>query len=342
MTFEEREGLPYLKHYTYIERGQQVSLKISRKGVLFRKATVSDGHTADSFVTHRFRKWIREHKKSTAKYNLMPLSKRLSEQEPIPLARLTYMVEALGEKRENGKERSFGLVLPTLSLMPELVWFAPIRTRPKRTYDEVRLNFSPEGTHTPYLIRKILDSKTKAQTFQKLLQNIGKSSGLFESIEIRQFGKSATSPFELDIVIDKKALNISTVGYGVSQALPVIVEILERPEHCWFAIQQPEIHLHPKAQAALGDLFFQLAVLEKKQFLIETHSDATIDRFRLNYRRGRKNRKKPDAQILFFERKNNANKVTPLNINERGGLPSKQPDSYRRFFIREQMRLLGL
>jgi predicted ATPase len=143
----------------------------------------------------------------------------------------------------------------------------------------------------------------------------------------------------VDAVLDGTPLNLINVGYGVSQSLPVFVEIVSRPKGSWFAIQQPEVHLHPRAQAALGDAIFDMAVTDVKRFLIETHSDFTIDRFRLNYRR---KTRKPSSQILFFERQNKQNTVTPLAISAKGELPVDQPDGYRKFFIKEQMDLLGL
>ena len=149
------------------------------------------------------------------------------------------------------------------------------------------------------------------------------------------------APFEVDVVLDDKALNLSTVGYGVSQSLPIFVELLFRPHGSVFAIQQPEVHLHPRAQAALGDVFFEMAIKDKKRFLIETHSDFTVDRFRMNYRKNN-GHSRLNSQILFFERHNKMNTVTPLKIDSKGNLPSKQPDSYRRFFIGEEMLLLGL
>jgi predicted ATPase len=183
-------------------------------------------------------------------------------------------------------------------------------------------------------------SKTSALRFRDRIYKIGKASGLFQDVKIRNFGRGATAPFELDVVLDEKAFNVTNVGYGVSQALPVIVELLARTPGAWFAVQQPEVHLHPRAQAALGDLFFQLAVEEHKTFLIETHSDFTIDRFRLNY--GQKKQIKPSSQILFFERKNGKNTVVSLPITDSGDLSGDQPKSYREFFIREQMNLLGI
>ena len=82
----------------------------------------------------------------------------------------------------------------------------------------------------------------------------------------QSFGRGANPRFELDVVLDGKALNILNVGYGVSQSLPIMVELLAREKDTWFAIQEPEIHLHPRAQAALGDVLFEMAVGAKNAF----------------------------------------------------------------------------
>jgi hypothetical protein len=66
----------------------------------------------------------------------------------------------------------------------------------------------------------------------------------------------------------------------------------------------------------------------------------------MNYRKTDnkpKNKSKiPDSQILYFERRDKQNVVTPLAIDSNGNLPTDQPESYRSFFIREQMQLLGV
>ena len=147
------------------------------------------------------------------------------------------------------------------------------------------------------------------------------------------------SPFEVNALLDDRALSLSWLGYGVSQSLPILVEMLDRPRGTLFAIQQPEVHLHPRAQASLGDVFFEMATHDKKKFLIETHSDFTIDRFRLNYRREGPT---PTGQVLFFETRDKRNTVTPIPIGDDGELPADQPPGYREFFMNEQVRLLGL
>jgi len=222
----------------------------------------------------------------------------------------------------------------------EVAWLAPIRTKPRRTYDDYRYDFTPEGEHTPYLIKKFFNTNDDKK-FKNALEKFGKESGLFDTIEINEFSKSAVSPFELRIVLNKHALPINSVGYGVSQALPVVVEMISQPKNAWIAIQQPEVHLHPKAQASLGELLYYIAKEEKKSFLIETHSDFTIDRFRVNLNKD-KSKNKPSSQILFFTRTDTGNHVYPIKIEDNGEFSQEQPPEFRNFFINEELDILGI
>lgn len=336
-TFEEERGLPKLAKCTFCRGGNKISLRLG-KNISYREEECAP-MTAEETIAHLRTLWLREHISNRDKYTKLLVPPGVSRGLPILLA-LSFIRDGAKRGRKNDE---FTLTPPDVDFLPSLIWLAPIRTKPKRTYDQIAQEiFSPEGSHTPYLIRTILRtrSKSSALKLRNFIEKVGKASGLFQEVRIKNFGRGETVPFELDIVLDGKALNVTNVGYGVTQALPVLVEILARSNGSWFAIQQPEVHLHPRAQAALGDLFFELAVDDRKVFLIETHSDFTIDRFRINYRNARG--VKPDSQILFFERCERQNKVTPLPIGETGELPSDQPDSYRRFFIREQMDILGL
>lgn len=66
-------------------------------------------------------------------------------------------------------------------------------------------------------------------------------------------------------------VSIADVGFGVSQVLPVLVALLvARPGQLVY-IEQPEIHLHPKAQRALARIFTD-AIQRNSQVVVETHS----------------------------------------------------------------------
>lgn len=221
--------------------------------------------------------------------------------------------------------------------MSGFVELAPIRTRPKRTYDAPQTSFSPEGEHTPYVIKKRLSNRSQAEAFKEFLEKAGGNSGLFKTIFIKPYGRGPLAPFEMQIVLGGNALGLENVGYGVSQALPLLVEMFVRPERTSFALQQPEVHLHPRAQATFGDIIAELARGDAKRFFVETHSDFTIDRFRLNIRQ---NGSLP-AQLLFFERTERGNKSTSIPISNSGDLPESQPDAYREFFFNESLALLS-
>lgn len=80
---------------------------------------------------------------------------------------------------------------------------------------------------------------------------------------------------------------------------------------------------------------------EEKNFIVETHSDYTIDRYRLKMNKNYKNdSKNPESQIVFFNRTKDGNTLTCIDINENGSLPDDQPREFREFFIKEQLELL--
>ena len=122
--------------------------------------------------------------------------------------------------------------------------------------------------------------------------------------------------------------------------MPLIIEILSAENHL-FSIQQPEVHLHPKAQAAFGEFIFNAFKTNENQFLIETHSDFTINRFRYVLLKEEKE-DKPTAQVLFFERHKLGTTLTSIEINEKGEFVGEMPDGYHAFFIDEELKLLEL
>lgn len=223
----------------------------------------------------------------------------------------------------------------------EILRFTPVRANAKSYYDMFERDFSPEGTHIATFLKTCLERKNKkSETIIKTLNDFGKESSLFEGIEVEQLSDSSSSPFSLDMKYGKIKVNISNVGFGVSQVMPLVVEMLRRKK-TMIAIPQPEVHLHPKAQCAFGTLVFRNWQDNNNQYLLETHSEYMINRFRYEMLNSEK-APKGKAQVLFFERNEDGNVITSMSIGENGKFDCEIPDSYGDFFVDEELKMLEL
>lgn len=81
---------------------------------------------------------------------------------------------------------------------------------------------------------------------------------------------------QLRQVHDNLLVSLQDVGVGISQVLPVLLQAYG-PKHKLIAIEQPEIHIHPRLQSDLADVFIESALGgNKNSFLLETHSEHLI------------------------------------------------------------------
>jgi hypothetical protein len=217
--------------------------------------------------------------------------------------------------------------------------FAPIRSRPRRTYDPLRDEPAPEGLHVPMLLATMSASKSGDwDALRSKLSQFGVASGLFTSVEVRRLGDES-DPFQLRFKVARRAHNIVDVGYGVSQILPILVDCLRGRARSAFLLQEPEVHLHPRAQAELASLLAGLCMEQEKRFFVETHSDHFIDRVRLEVRSGRLSAE--NVMLLYFDRKPSGRvAIHPIELDRFGNL-IRVPRRYRDFFLNEEARMLG-
>ena len=226
---------------------------------------------------------------------------------------------------------------------------APVRSKPRRTYDPSRPTRDPEGDYVPmYLASMYFREQGKWKELKNALERFAKAAGLFNEISVRTLGKKDSEPFQIQVRkfggrggrLKGPQRNLIDVGYGVSQILPVITELLRPDAPSMFLLQQPEVHLHPSAQAALGSLFCQVASRDCR-LVVETHSDHLLDRVRMDIRDSTARLKPDDVSILFFERGDLDVRIHSLRVDQEGNILNA-PESYRRFFLQETQRSLGL
>ena len=146
---------------------------------------------------------------------------------------------------------------------------------------------------------------------------MGRNSGLFQDIKIKNYGRSFGESFQLQFKVRGPTTNIIDVGYGVSQILPVLVQIIypiishSTKDNGSMSnislLQQPEVYLHPKAQAEFSSLLAKYANQGDRTFIVETHSDYMIDRARIEISSG--NIQPENVSLIYFEPKGNIVKV---------------------------------
>jgi hypothetical protein len=184
------------------------------------------------------------------------------------------------------------------SLLLETNLAGPFRTPPARRYTFAGLGTAqvgPTGEQVFDLLiaEALLKSREKMGLHTELAFWI-KRLQLADSFRVKDLAKKLNL-FEVDIrgAGPGTRANIADVGFGLSQILPVLVQgLLTRPGGL-FLVQQPEIHLHPDAQAGLADFFMYLASCGITT-LVETPSEYLL----LRLRRRLAERAKPTGPFL--------------------------------------------
>ena len=285
-------------------------------------------------------------------YHLVEFDAELARR--MPPAELPRLVPKNGSPSPNDSDRDALSVLELVGASRRPFFFpyssrgdtyagAPVRSQPNRTYDPGPWQRAPEGDHVPMRVAEMYAQQT--QEWSKLkssLETFGRAAGLFDEITVRHLRKTGSDPFQIQVRKGSKSLkgsfrNLIDVGYGVSQVLPVVTELMapSTPTDL-FLFQQPEVHLHPSAQAELGTLLCQVAA-DGRQLIVETHSDHLIDRVRMDVRDGKAKLSQSDVRILYFERDGLDVKIHELWWDENGNIENTPP-SYRRFFMQEVER----
>ena len=109
-------------------------------------------------------------------------------------------------------------------------------------------------------------------------------------------------------------------GFGVSYALPVIVAALRAPVGGLLLVENPEAHLHPAGQSAIGGFLAQVAA-DGVQVFVETHSDHVLNGIRVSVAEGAAALSEEQAVIHFFRsQEDEGGAVESLAVRQSGQL----------------------
>jgi predicted ATP-dependent endonuclease of OLD family len=135
--------------------------------------------------------------------------------------------------------------------------------------------------------------------------------------------------------------SIRDVGFGLSQVLPVLLQGLLADEGDTVLIEQPELHLHPRLQAELADLFIVSAFGDpdadcSKTFIIETHSEHLLLRLMRRMRETSRGTlqdgippvKPQDVSIIYVQPTDIGSVPLVMDLDEDGELLTAWPNGF--------------
>ena len=121
--------------------------------------------------------------------------------------------------------------------------------------------------------------------------------------------------------------DLTHVGVGVSQVLPIILMFLLSSPDDVLIFEQPELHLHPKIQSRLCDLFLAMAEANR-QCLIETHSEYMINRLRLRIVQDQGESVLDSSALYFISKSDGRSVFENINISKYGVISNWPKDFF--------------
>jgi len=217
-----------------------------------------------------------------------------------------------------------------------------LRGNPTRTYKTTAFGSMFPGTFENYVASIIHHWQASRDKRLFDLEEVLALLGLTWKLEAKQVDNIQV---ELRIgrrlrhIADKteNMVNIADVGFGVSQVLPVLVALLVASPKQLVYLEQPEIHLHPRAQAALAQVLIDAA--NRGVYVVaETHSSLLLTAIQTRVARGEM---APDQVMLhWFQRgEDGVTQVTSAELDETGAF-GEWPEDFADVELEVESRFL--
>jgi predicted ATPase len=172
----------------------------------------------------------------------------------------------------------------------------------------------------------VIDRKTVTRTLEAAVIDWLQYLGVASSVKSRDQGKLGHE-LKVGLPNSDSTHDLTHVGVGVSQVLPILVMCLIADTDSTLVFEQPELHLHPKVQTLLGDFFVSMALCNK-QCIVETHSEYFIDRIRFRIAAATPEKElNSHTKIYFVEKPLQGSTFREVVINEYGAI-SDWPEGF--------------
>lgn len=121
--------------------------------------------------------------------------------------------------------------------------------------------------------------------------------------------------------------DLTHVGVGVSQVIPIVVMLLLSASGDLLIFEQPELHLHPLVQSRLTDMYWAMTT-HGRQCMIETHSEYIINRIRLRIAQTKATEGYNSPLIYFITKDSGSSHFQEVKVNKYGSIQNWPEDFF--------------
>jgi putative AbiEii toxin of type IV toxin-antitoxin system/AAA ATPase-like protein len=169
---------------------------------------------------------------------------------------------------------------PFISHLKEIIHVPGLRGNPERAYPVTAIGETFPGTFEDYAASVIAHWGELSDSNLDRLGEALAHLGLTWKVHARAVDDTKVELRVGRLIRPKQGgasdlVNIADVGFGISQTLPVVVALLTAGPGQIVFIEQPEIHLHPRAQVAMAEVLAK-AAKRGVRVVIETHSSLLL------------------------------------------------------------------
>ena len=241
---------------------------------------------------------------------------------------IKYSVSADDNEDEEEKGVTFSLSLEDKSALKSLfsngfTYLCADRMAPHYEYKESKSNeiCDCHGSNVGDVYTKHQNDNAEASRFLVFKENTKLQMQLddwcdyiFPGLDIR-VEKTGSQMYKLKIRNDVAP----NVGFGITYALPILLSGLIIPEGGILIVENPEAHLHAKAQSNMGYFLARMAAAGVR-VIIETHSEHIVNGIRRMIVEGKTDMLHDDMTIYFFQKKNGDKNIMEFGMDEWGNL----------------------
>ncbi len=265
----------------------QPTYRRSRSGFDVVSMSVREDDWSASFTSHMSSDQIRQ--VMLPHLNALPLGmRRLAESDAglwAVLPQRSFLPPGLVEPTvDDGPSFLFQDTLQSVEFVQacirEVIHVPAWRGSPQRNYPTTGATQLFRGTFDNYVASVIAQLQLDRQRRWEQLADDLTTLGLTSRVEARRVDETRIELLvdrlpPASVGADRDLVNLADVGFGVSQSLPVVVALLVARAGQLVYVEEPEIHLHPKAQVALAGVAVQ-AARRGVRVVFETHSSLLL------------------------------------------------------------------